>query len=69
MELIAPGTRAPAPHAKRPKTFPYEGKGDRLRWMRSAIARSARYWQSRPNLGGALSFPLRGRGTAPRWMR
>ena len=24
------------------KTFPYEGKGDRLRWMRSAIAKHAR---------------------------
>ena len=34
-------------------TFPYEGKGDRLRWMRSAIARYARWGKSRPPLDRA----------------
>ena len=33
---------ASLPTFMRLKTFPYEGKGGRLRWMRSAIAKHAR---------------------------
>ena len=39
-------TRSPRGAAN---TFPYEGKGDRLRWMRSAIAKHARHSKSRPH--------------------
>ena len=34
--------RSLTPFFERVSTFPYEGKGDRLRWMRSAIAKNAR---------------------------
>ena len=62
-------TFAVSPTFRRVNTFPYEGKGDRLRWMRSAIAKSARHCKSSLNWSALLSFPLRGRGTSPRWMR
>ena len=65
---LAAGWGAPRPPGNvtptfiRVNTFPYEGKGNRLRWMRSAIATNARHSQSRQNIKRAIVLPLEGKG-------